>query len=122
MSKVVFARTNADFLNQQYGTNYQAFMKSRWNYSDNTWVWMVRFDGTIRNGWRNRIISNDEIWEEYVDTGMPTYAGESEKAFRIVVSITDGASGRIYRVLGRYAFDFESSTNRRHVLRKVSEA
>ena len=53
---------------------------------------------------------------------MPTYADESEKKFRIVTSIVEGARGREYRVLGRYAFDFENSTNRRHILRKVSEA
>ncbi len=121
MSKIIIAKTNADFLNKEYGTDYKAFMRSRWNYSDNTWVWMVRFDGNIRDGWRNRIISEDEIWEEYVDAGMPTYAGDNERKFRIVVSIVDGARGREYRILGRYAFDFENSTNRRHIFKKVSE-
>ena len=121
MSKIIFAKTNAEFLNQEYKTDYKAFMKSRWSCTDNTWVWMVRLDGKVRNGWRNRIISEDEIWEEYVDVGMPTYADEFEKKFRIVASIVEGARGREYRVLGRYAFDFENSTNRRHILKKVSE-
>lgn len=122
MSKIIIAKTNAEFLNQEYGTDYKAFMKSRWSYTDNTWVWMVRLDSKVRNGWRNRIISEDEIWEEYVDVGVPTYADEFEKKFRIVASIVEGARGREYRVLGKYAFDFENSTNRRHILRKVSEA
>lgn len=122
MSQIIIAKTNAEFLNQEYGTDYKAFMKSRWSYTDNTWVWMVRLDSKVRNGWRNRIISEDEIWEEYVDVGVPTYADESEKKFRIVASIVEGARGREYRVLGKYAFDFENSTNRRHILRKVSEA
>lgn len=121
MSKIIIAKTNAEFLNQEYGTDYKAFMKSRWSYTDNTWVWMVHLDSKVRNGWRNRIISEDEIWEEYVDVGVPTYADEFEKEFRIVASIVEGARGREYRVLGKYAFDFENSTNRRHILRKVSE-
>lgn len=33
MSKIIYAKTHADFLNQAFGTNYKGYMKSRWEYS-----------------------------------------------------------------------------------------
>lgn len=118
--KIVYARTNADFLNQVYGTNYKGFMRGRWPYKDDTWVWMVRMDEQIRQGWKNRIISQDEIWEEYVLDDEPTYSSEPERKYRIAVRIVDAPNGRQYHILGRYRFDFKNSTAGRHILIKDS--
>lgn len=121
MSKTIYAKTHADFLNQAFGTNYKGYMKSRWEYSQNTWVWMVRIDNQVRDGWVNRIINESEIWEEYVWNNEPTYSGEPERAYRIVANIKDEPSGREYHILGKYKFDFEKSTNKKHILKKVEE-
>ena len=121
MSKIIYAKTHADFLNQAFGTNYKGYMKSRWDYSQNTWVWMVRIDNQVRDGWVNRIINENEIWEEYVWNNEPTYSGESEREYRIVASIIDSPLGREYHILGKYKFDFERSTNKKHILKKVEE-
>ena len=119
MEKIVHARTNAEFLNKTFGTNYKAWMKSRWDYDADTWVWMVRFDGTIRQGWRNRIVNANEIWEEYVGYGTPTYTAVSEKKYRIVVEIIDGYSDRAYRIWGKFKYDYQKSCPGKHVFVRV---
>ena len=119
MEKIVHARTNAEFLNKEYGTRYQAWMKSRWEYDSDTWVWMVRFDGRVRQGWKNRVINQNEIWEEYVDSKPHTYSKVPEKKYRIVVEIIDGYSDRAYRIWGKFKYDFAKSGPARHVLVRV---
>ena len=121
MSKIIYAKTHADFLNQAFGTNYKGYMKSRWTYSNNTWVWMVRIDSQVRDGWVNKIINEHELWEEYVWNNEPTYSVEPERAYRIVVNIVESPGGREYHILGKYKFDFEKSTNKKHILKKVEE-
>ena len=119
MEKIVHARTNAEFLNKAFGTHYQAWMKSRWEYDADTWVWMVRFDGRARQEWKNRVINENEIWEEYVGREAPTYTAVPEKKYRIVVEIIDGYSDRAYRIWGKFRYDFSKSGPGRHVLVRV---
>ena len=121
MEKTIRAKSHADFLNQAFGTNYIAFMKTRFPYGDDTWVWMARMDGKIKSGWRNVKISENEIWEEYVGDGEPTYIKTKERAYRIAVEIVDVPYGRNYSILGKYKFDFENSTPKKHILRKIEE-
>jgi hypothetical protein len=118
--QIVYARTHAEFLNKAFGTDYSGWMRSRWEYDEDTWVWMVRFDGRARQGWINCIIDDNEIWEKYIGDEPPTYR-EDDKRFRIVVSIEKGITGREYCVLGTYMLDQEKSTVGRHVLIKVEE-
>jgi hypothetical protein len=121
MATTVFARTNADFLNQFFGTNYRQFMRSRWPYDENTWVWMVRMDGKSRDGWINREVSPYEVWEEYAGIGAPSYNNVKEMPFRIIVRIVEGSQGREYRVLGKYRYDFHNSDYRKHIFKKFEE-
>ena len=118
--EVVYARTNAEFLNKRFGTNYKAWMKSRWEYDADTWVWMVHFDKKMRKDWRNCIVSDNEIWEEYVGKETPTYKGDG-KRFRIVVSVKDGCCGREYHILGMFKLDESKSFVGCHVLRRVED-
>lgn len=121
MSQIVVAKTNAEFLNHFFGTNHQAFYQSRWPYNDHTWVWMVRMDGKVRDGWFNREVGSDEVWEEFVGTTQPSYRRQKEKEYRIIVKIVDGKCGREYHILGKYRYDFQNSTYKKHVFKKVSE-
>jgi hypothetical protein len=116
--EVVYARTNAEFLNKRFGTCYEAWMKSRWQYDENTWVWIVHFDGKNRAGWANFIVSDHEIWEKYVGQDTPTYKGDTKK-LRIVVSVLEGSRGREYHILGRFKLDEEKSTVGCHVLSRI---
>ncbi len=121
MEKIVYASSNADFLNKVYGTRYKAFMRGRYPLDRDTWVWMIRLDNSVRQGWKNRIINENEIWEEYVGIEQPTYKEARERKYRIVVSIEETFSGRAYHILGRYAYDFKNSKIGRNVLVKVLE-
>ena len=121
MERIVFARTNAEFLNQVFGTDYEGFYRSRWPYDDHTWVWMVRMDGEVRNGWYNREIGSDEVWEEFVGSTQPSFRNQKEMPYRIVVKIVDGGSGREYHILGKYRYDFQNSTYKKHIFKKTSE-
>ena len=123
MKKIVYARTNAEFLNKTFGTSYKAYMRGRWEYDEETWVWMIRLDNRIRDGWHNRIISENEIWEEYLGNETPTYRGERERKYRIVVSIVEnGTFGREYHILGRYRYDAEKSKLGCNVLIKTDDS
>ena len=117
MEQIVYARTNAEFLNEAFGTDYKAWMKSRWEYDEDTWVWMVRFDGKIRSGWLNLIVNENEIHEKYVDIVPPTFKDDKRK-FRIVVSVKEGYNGREYHVLGKYRYNENKSSIGCHVFLK----
>lgn len=121
MSRIIYAKTHADFLNQAFGTDYKGYMKSRWDLDNDTWVWMVYIDEQVRSGWVNKIISEDQICEEYVWSDEPTYKNEPERAYRIVVRIVNTTRGREYHVLGKYKIDFVESTNKKHILKKIAE-
>ena len=117
MEQIVYARTNAEFLNEAFGTDYKAWMRSRWEYDEDTWVWMVRFDSKVRQGWINCIINENEIWEKYVGNEPPAYKDDGKK-IRIVVSIEKGFNGREYHVLGKYRYDENKSSIGCHVFLK----
>lgn len=118
MIEPIHAKTHAEFLNTVFGTHYKAWMKSRWQYDADTWVWMVRFDGANRDGWVNRIVSDNEIWEQYVGRDTPTYKGDTKK-IRIVVSVLESGRGREYHVLGKFKLDEKRSTVGCHVLSRI---
>ena len=105
--EVVYARTNAEFLNKRFGTNYKGWMKCGWNYDSDTIVWMVPFDGVERYGWRNRIVDANTVREDYV--GLESLKLEGHKRIkehhRIVVKKDQGK----YTILGLYSYDFDNS-------------
>ena len=43
--RTVYAQTNAEFLNSEFGTNYEQWYRSTWEYSCNTVVWMGVVNG-----------------------------------------------------------------------------
>ncbi|MBE5751642.1 MAG: hypothetical protein E7357_04450 [Clostridiales bacterium] len=116
--EIVKARTNAEFLNKEYGTNYKAWYKSRWPYDIETWVWMVRIDGKVRDGWRNLPLKEGGMLEEFVGPGTPTYFNEKERRYRIIVDIVETSTGREYHIIGKYRYDKERSNEREHVFVK----
>lgn len=110
---VIKARTHAEFLNEAFGTDYKAWMKSVWNYDENSFVWMVRFN-EIRDGWRNTFISNDCIMEENMDNktiwgGVDVAEEPTLNKRRIVIEIIDGYYERKYIFRGVFEYDRERS-------------
>ena len=103
----IYARTHADFLNKAFGTDYKAWMKCVWKYSDDLVVWMVRFNRDD-NGWRNSYVSSNRIKEENLNKvgawdGKPIDEGMHKR--RIVIEIDDMGSTRRYIFRGIYRYD-----------------
>ena len=60
--EIVRVRTNAELLNELFGQNYKAWMKSVYDFGDKR-VWMIHLDNQERNGWKNYKINNTIIEE-----------------------------------------------------------
>ena len=119
--KVVYARTNAEFLNKTFGTNYKGWMKCGWDYKKDTVVWMVEFDGQVRQGWRNTIVDRNTVREDYVGKEadkLPSHRILWGKR-RIVVK-KEREFGR-YIIYGTYRYDFENSQNNARIWLKISD-
>lgn len=111
----ICAATHADFLNQAFGTNYKGWMKSAWKYDKEKIVWMVHFDKTNRDGWKNSFISDNRIKEENV-YGQRLWDGEPMEHIlgpkRITFEIVDGNGSRKYVFKGVFKYDEENSNPR----------
>ncbi len=107
----IYADTHADFLNQAFGTNYKAWMKSAWFYDKDTFVWMVRFDHINREGWRNVFetkerIKEENLYEKKIWDGIPMSKLVNYK--RIVIEVKDDIPKK-YIFRGIYKYDEENS-------------
>ena len=93
--------TNAEFLNDNFGTNYNGYMRCTWTYQKNLKVWMIAFDGKERWGWKNTI-AGDKVIEEYI--GLEEERLKEHKSFeenyRLIVDKSDN-----YKILGVYKYD-----------------
>jgi len=103
--KIVKAKTNAEFLNKEFGTNYTAWMKCGWAFSDDCIVWMVPFDDKVNCGWLNTIEDENTVVERFV--GKESEKLDTHKiligSYRIVVK-KERDKG-IYKILGLYKYD-----------------
>ena len=129
------ARTHAEFLNEAFGTNYKAWMKSSWEYCDGWVVWMAHFNTKI-DGWENTFISDADrkdlfaiIKQENLDgkdkfNGIPIEISNSKKriVFEIVEIKINGKYKRKYVFRGKYVYD-ETKSDPRMVqyLNKISD-
>jgi len=120
------AGTNAELLNIVFGTNYKQWMRSGWEYSPDTIVWMIKLDGrTSKEGWTNTYIPPDRIEEVY--TGVESDRLETHKSLetrnRITFDKVDTGAGRRYIFRGVFAFvPGESVSNTKSVLIKIADS
>lgn len=101
--------TNAEFLNENFGTDYCGWMKCTWPYNEEILVWMVRFDKTISAGWQNTIIDENTVQEVYVDfmeNQLETHREVNVK-YRLIVDKSQN-----YKILGVYKYDVLNSKER----------
>lgn len=123
---VFYADTHAEFLNNMFGKNYDQWMKSVWNYDDNTIVWMVRFDKETRDGWRNSFIGTNELLEENLKPDRFTYNGKRMenllKLRRIVMAIDESGYRRKYIFKGVFILNKErENTDLKHYFVKIAD-
>ena len=126
LNEITYARTHADFLNKKFGTNYKGWGKSVYYLNYEYEVWMVRFDGRLRDGWKNTyhgdIIKEENCRKERMEwEGMPISQtlGRKKLAFEI---IEDGYGGRRYVFRGVYKYQKEDSNPYKiRVYKRISE-
>ena len=120
--KVVYARTNAEFLNEAFGTDYKAWMKCGWDYDPETIVWMVELDDKVRQGWVNTIVDENTVREDYVGNEAAKLVTHKKlKNYKRIVVKKERDYGR-YIILGLYRYDFENSIERtKRIWIKVSD-
>ncbi len=109
--------TNAEFLNDNFGTNYKAWMKCRWTFSSDLKVWMIELDGKERRGWVNTIVG-DKVFEEYV--GLEEEKLKEHKSFeenyRLIVDKSQN-----YKILGGYKYNrLNSNMSKYRIWEKVA--
>lgn len=111
---------NYEFLNENFGTNYSGYMRCGWNYSKDILILMLRFDESVKNGWKNIIVDNETVYENYVGDlkeQLPSHYNVRED-YRLLV---DKANN--YRILGLYKYDRLNSNERtKRIWRKVANS
>ena len=111
--------TNAEFLNDNFGTNYKAYMKCRWPYSGDLKVWMIEFDGRVRYGWKNTI-AGDKVFEEFVGSEDEILKEHKsfEENYRLVVDKSQN-----YKILGVYKYNrLNSNMSKYRIWEKVANS
>ena len=126
------ARTNAEFLNKMFGTNYKQWYKSTYKHNG-VWVWMVEFNGlhhcnvscTYKEEWENRIISANKIFEYYHGTSFireRKVIGVLEPHLRLAVERKGHGNDRVYIIHGLFAPNYEECEfPRKRIYKKVSD-
>lgn len=99
----VTAKTNAEFLNINFGTSYKEWNQSTYDLDEETEVWMVTLDGSFQNGVKN-YFENGNIIEEINDNIRPT------KLKRMVFQIIENYGVKTFIYLGVYRLDSNKSS------------
>lgn len=125
INESVYAKTHAEFLNKKFGTNYNSWMKCVYPINAEYEVWMIRFDGKIRDGWRNSYLG-DVIKDENCEK-KPTWDGMpvSQTLYRkkLVFEILDCGKDRLYIFKGVYKYsEQESNPYQIRVYRKILDS
>ncbi|MBO5354550.1 MAG: hypothetical protein J6B09_00610 [Clostridia bacterium] len=124
MNNIIYARTNFEFLNKAFGTDYKGWPKCTWKYDEKTVVWMIEITGNVsKYGWKNFILDDgNTVCEEYVLPGdkiIPTH--DKLHHFRRIIVKREKAYDR-YIIMGLYEYDFKHSIEEsKRVWRKVSD-
>lgn len=119
--RTVYAQTNAEFLNSEFGTNHGQWYRSTWEYSYNTVVWMGFVDGKERKNWTNCWADRDRtvMIEEY--TGMDRITADKaiEHSYRIIAEKDFSAYSHKFYVRGLFKHDEKESSTYKHIWRRI---
>lgn len=119
--RTVYSQTNAEFLNTQFGTKYEKWYKSTWEYSYNIVVWMGFVDGKERENWINYWTdkSCSIMIEKYNGIDGSIASRAINHPYRIIVEKDFSSSRHEYSVHGLFKHDENDSTIYKHVWRKI---
>ena len=112
----IYAKNHADFLNKTFGTHYKGWFRCTWNYQNNPYVWMVRFNNSV-DGWTNTFITDRVVLEEHEPGIFPgsideLYIEQFFKHDRLlfeIVEFNDPYYTRVYVFQGVFRYNWEAS-------------
>lgn len=129
IGEITYAKSHAEFLNKKFGTNYEGWMKCCYNINHEYEVWMIRFDGKLRDGWKN-FYNGDIIKDENIDYNRKTWSGKilpktlyhKKLVFEIVENKRYGYTERMYVFRGVYEYQKnESNPYKVRIYKKISD-
>ena len=107
----ITARTNAEFLNKTFGTNYKLWLKSTYELDDSTTAWMIKIDGEKRQSFKNYFDNENIVEESYEEKTR------SLKPVRMVFQVVEKGDSKTFIYLGNYTLDKEKSTKEKRVFK-----
>lgn len=111
---------NVDYLNKRFNRNFKGYCRCGWFYKEEEiLVCMWEFDKKPNNGWINKVVDENTIFEEYVwslGEKLVTHRAFKKDQYRLIVD-----KEKDYKELGIYRYDYnESDADRKHVWKKVA--
>jgi len=126
LNETFYAKTHAEFLNETFGTNYKACRKCVYPLNDDYEVWMIRFDGKIRDGWKNHyqgdIIKDVNCENKPYWDGMPVSHYSRFMRKKLVFEIIEMRKNeKMYVFRGVYEYQIkESDPLRIRIYKRIS--
>ena len=134
LNDIIYAKTNADLINQLLNTNYKSWMRSSIKLPDEKRIWMIELGNFITPScWINQLISADCISERHVGNNYE-YQGHGTYWDALQRNIAWDASDRVvfekvqtstkirkYIFRGVFCLNMERSTLNENVWEKNSD-
>jgi hypothetical protein len=127
VGEYVYARTNADLLNEVLGTNYKSWMKSSIMLPDGKRLWMIELGSFVTNsGWINKLVSLNKLSEKHMSGDFAyeahnTYWGAKKVGkdwgpeTRVIFDKVSCGSTRKYIFRGVFRINREESSEKENV-------
>lgn len=98
------ARTHAELLNRLLNRHCKSWYKCTYDIDQDTFIWMVKLDGTDNYGRRNKFDDGKTIMERF-DDGFPKndrFMHGLTRKYRLVFEKEELSVGRVYTFRGLY--------------------
>lgn len=102
--EIIYARTNAEFLNALINKNYKQWYKCTYELNNDTFIWMICLNNSNNVGHRNKFENDCTIIEQF-DTSLPKnkrFNHGLERPFRLVFEKIKTANGCAYKFHGLF--------------------
>lgn len=111
---------NYKLLNYLLGLNYTGYQRASYATKENAMIWMVSLKNEVHNGWKNYMVGDDVIIEEYVDyqSGVPSNF-KVEQEYRFTFEKQKDENRFIFR--GVFKYDAQNSEYYRRRYIKVAD-
>ena len=113
-------RKNYQLINYLIGTNLQNWFQATYQLTNTSYMWMVALDGIERAGWKNILLTDGRIKENFVGdkSNSPSNLG---KTFKYPYKVVFEKTGDSFIFIGVYKLDLENISLYERFYTKVSD-